>query len=114
MRCTSDWVALSCGEVVGMMVITAVLPAALNAGAATWATPGVAQVAAPAFNAAGNTAVITIIPTTSPQDNATQSLVHRIRDNVVPSVTRTSGVSVLVGGETAAAVDAANYMSGRL
>ncbi|HEX4540812.1 MAG TPA: MMPL family transporter [Acidimicrobiales bacterium] len=78
------------------------------------ATPGVAQVAPPAFNAADNTAVITVIPTTSPQDKATQSLVHRIRDSVVPSVTSGSGVRVLVGGVTAAAVDAANYMSGRL
>ena len=78
------------------------------------ATPGVAQVAPPAFNAADNTAVITVIPGTSPQDNATKSLVHRIRDNVVPSVTSTSGVRVLVGGVTAAAVDSANYISGRL
>jgi RND superfamily putative drug exporter len=77
-------------------------------------TPGVAQVAPPAFNAADNTAVITVIPTTSPQDNATQSLVHNIRDNVAPTVTSASGVHVLVGGVTAAAVDAANYMSGRL
>ncbi|HWC40189.1 MAG TPA: MMPL family transporter, partial [Acidimicrobiales bacterium] len=68
-------------------------------------TPGVAQVAPPAFNAADNTAVITVIPTTSPQDNATQSLVHNIRDNVAPSVTSGSGVHVLVGGVTAAAVD---------
>ncbi|HWE54064.1 MAG TPA: MMPL family transporter [Acidimicrobiales bacterium] len=77
-------------------------------------TPGVAQVAPPAFNAADNTAVITVIPTTSPQDKATQSLVHRIRDNVVPSVTSATGVRVLVGGVTAAAVDSSNYISRRL
>ncbi|HWC36972.1 MAG TPA: MMPL family transporter, partial [Acidimicrobiales bacterium] len=67
-----------------------------------------------AFNAADNTAVVTVIPTTSPQANATQSLVHNIRDHVAPAVTGGTGVHVLVGGVTAAAVDAANYMSGRL
>jgi RND superfamily putative drug exporter len=78
------------------------------------ATPGVAQVAPPAFNAADNTAVITVIPTTSPQATATQSLVHTIRNQVAPSVTAGSGVHVLVGGVTAAAVDSANYIGGRL
>jgi RND superfamily putative drug exporter len=77
-------------------------------------SPGVAFVAPPSFNAAGNTAVVIVLPTTAPQDLRTQSLVHRIRGQVVPSVVAGSGVKVLVGGETAAAVDSSTDFSHRL
>jgi RND superfamily putative drug exporter len=77
-------------------------------------TPGMASVAPPQFNQARNAAVIIAIPTTSPQDVRTQSLVHRIRKHIVPSVTRATPVRALVGGETAAAVDASGQLGGRL
>jgi RND superfamily putative drug exporter len=77
-------------------------------------TPGVAFAAPPQFNPAGDTAVIIAIPTTSPQDMRTQSLVHRIRHQVVPAVTHGTPVKALVGGETAAAVDASSQLGGRL
>jgi RND superfamily putative drug exporter len=44
----------------------------------------------------------------------TQSLVHRIRHQVVPAVTHGTPVKALVGGETAAAVDASSQLGGRL
>jgi putative drug exporter of the RND superfamily len=76
--------------------------------------PGVASVAPPVFNAAGNTAVLIVYPTTGPQAAQTASLVHAIRDQVVPTAVGNSGTRVLVGGETAASVDASSYLSGRL
>jgi RND superfamily putative drug exporter len=77
-------------------------------------TPGIAFAAAPQFNAAGDAAVLIAVPTTSPQDIKTQSLVHHLRDDVVPSVVRGTPVRALVGGETAGAVDASSQLSGRL
>ena len=43
------------------------------------ADPGVAAVTAPVFNAAGDTAVLTVNPTTAPQDERTDALVHHLR-----------------------------------
>jgi len=77
-------------------------------------TPGVAFAAPPSLNAAGDTAVMVVVPTTSPQDLRTQSLVHRLRNRVIPDVVAGSGVRVLVGGETAAAVDSSHDLSHRL
>jgi RND superfamily putative drug exporter len=77
-------------------------------------TPGVAFAAPPSFNSAGDTAVVIVLPTTAPQDLRTQSLVHRIRGQVVPAAVAGSGVKVLVGGETAAAVDSSTDFSHRL
>ena len=77
-------------------------------------TPGVAFAAAPQFNARGDAAVALAIPTTSPQDWRTQSLVHRLRNQVIPGVTRGTAVRALVGGETAGSVDSSHQLSGRL
>jgi RND superfamily putative drug exporter len=77
-------------------------------------TPNVAFVVPPQFNAAGDTAVLIVVPTTSPQDARTVHLVHQLRSHVIPAATAQTGVRALVGGETAAAVDAANHLSSRL
>jgi RND superfamily putative drug exporter len=84
----------------------------LRAGLA--ATPNVAYVVPAQLNAAGDTAVLIVVPTTSPQDARTVHLVHQIRSDVIPPATSQTGVRALVGGETAAAVDAANHLSSRL
>src|SRR4051794_7810803 len=47
-------------------------------------TPGVAFVVPPRINQAGDAALITVIPKTSPQDEATEDLVRHMRDDVVP------------------------------
>jgi RND superfamily putative drug exporter len=78
------------------------------------AVNGVASVQPATFNSAGNAAVITAFPKTSPQDAATAALVHELRDSVVPSAVEGQAVTVYVGGETAAAVDSSAYLSGKL
>ena len=51
------------------------------------ATPGVAAVSPPQPNEAGDAAIIQMIPTTSPQDQATTELVRRLRADVIPGAT---------------------------
>jgi RND superfamily putative drug exporter len=75
---------------------------------------GVARVQPPAYNPAGDAAMIVVYPTTAPQTAATASLVHHLRSEVIPQATAGTGVTVLVGGETAAGIDASTYLSQRL
>ena len=49
------------------------------------------------MNEAGEAAFLTVVPTTSPQASATTDLVHRLRDDVVPSVSRAESTSTLAG-----------------
>ncbi len=77
-------------------------------------TSGVAFVTPPRFSPDGTAAVIIAYPTTSPQAEQTATLVHHIRDQVVPAATSGTGVKVFVGGETAGGVDASAYLSSRL
>jgi len=71
---------------------------------------GVAAVEAPRFNASGDTAALTVIPTTSPQSSETEDLIHTLRDDVLPR----SGLHVDVGGETASFVDQGAITAKRL
>ena len=71
---------------------------------------GVAFVAPPRFNEAGDAAIITVIPTGSPQDAATEQLVQRLREDVVPQ----SGVNAEIGGVTAALEDQSEFITGRM
>jgi putative drug exporter of the RND superfamily len=75
---------------------------------------GVASVSAPAFNAAGDAAVITVVPETSPQDPATERLVDGLRDTVLPRSLRGSGIDVSVGGATAQGIDQSEASAARL
>jgi RND superfamily putative drug exporter len=77
-------------------------------------TEGVAAATPPIPNQAGNVAIMQVFPTTSPQDEATTRLVHRLRDDVVPSAVQGSGIDVKVGGFTAASVDFADFSARRL
>jgi putative drug exporter of the RND superfamily len=76
--------------------------------------PGVARVVAPEYNQAGDAAVIIVYPATAPQDAATSTLVQTLRGTVIPAATAGSGVHILVGGETAAGIDASAALSARL
>ncbi len=76
--------------------------------------PGIAFVPKPRINTPGNAALVTVIPTTSPQDQATQDLVHHMRDDIVPSQFTGSGIEVKVGGVTAALEDQSQYMKDRM
>ena len=86
---------------------------AATAAAALRETPGVASVVAPAINAAGDTAVITAYPTTSPQSAQTAALVHRLRDSVLPQALAGTGGQAHVGGQTAAYEDIAAILQTR-
>jgi RND superfamily putative drug exporter len=72
--------------------------------------PGVAAVAEPVLNPARDAAVISVIPTTSPQAAATEDLVQRLRGDVLPA----AGLPVALGGATAAFVDQSEATADRL
>jgi putative drug exporter of the RND superfamily len=78
------------------------------------ADDGVSYVPKPRINDSGSAALITVIPTTSPQDKATQDLVNELRDEVIPSTLSGTGVTAHVGGVTAALEDQSDYMVERM
>ena len=78
------------------------------------AEDGVAFVPDPQINKAGTAAIVTVIPTGSPQDKQTEDLVNRLRDDVVPKQLGTSGVTAEIGGVTAALEDQSEYMKDRM
>jgi putative drug exporter of the RND superfamily len=75
---------------------------------------GVAFVPEPQINEAGTAAIVTVIPSTSPQDSATEDLVHRLRDDVVPDALSGSGITAEIGGVTAALEDQSEYITERV
>jgi putative drug exporter of the RND superfamily len=75
---------------------------------------GVAFVPAPVFNGDRTAAIVTVIPTGSPQDQETEDLVNRLRDDVVPAALAGSGVIAHIGGVTAALEDQSEYMVDRM
>jgi RND superfamily putative drug exporter len=77
-------------------------------------TPGVATVVPPVVNEAGDAAVVSVIPTTGPQDQATEDLVHTLRDDVLPPVVEATGATASVGGTTAAFIDDSEQTASRL
>jgi RND superfamily putative drug exporter len=77
-------------------------------------SPGVAAVSPPLASPAGDAAVITVTPTTSPQAESTRELLTRLRAQVVPDALAGSDVSIMVGGITAADVDQTDNISDRL
>jgi RND superfamily putative drug exporter len=80
------------------------------------ATPGVA-LASPANpnDPANPTAVMwRVIPTTSPQDQATDSLVHRLRDDTLPAAVAGTDLQPIVTGQVAVQVDFSSYLANRM
>jgi RND superfamily putative drug exporter len=104
----------------GPLVVVAELPSAGDQGALTTLAadlrqaPGVAAVTPPQLNPAGDTAVLTVVPTTGPQDPATVDLVHALRDSVVPAATAGTHLVVHVGGVTAASIDSTADVAKRI
>ncbi len=78
------------------------------------ATPGVATVSPATVNDAGNTAVIQLFPTSSPQVNATSDLVESLRSGVLPPAEQQLGFTAYVGGQTAIYDDFTTYIAGKL
>ncbi|MER5309081.1 MMPL family transporter [Streptomyces sp. NPDC002773] len=84
------------------------LPAALAA------TRGVASVSPVAYNSPGDTAVLTVVPDSSPQSKATSELVDRLRTDVLPKAEAGTSLDVHVGGVTASYDDFAEIIIGKL
>jgi putative drug exporter of the RND superfamily len=78
------------------------------------ATDGVAAMLPPAVNEAGDAAVLSVVPTTGPQDKATEDLVHTLRDDVLPGAVEGTGADASVGGTTAMFIDESEHTGSRL
>ena len=74
----------------------------------------VAAVSPPTLNEAGDTAVITVTPKHGPQDDATRTLVDRLRADVIPTALQDSGATAYVGGRTARYGDEAEKIASRI
>ena len=102
------------------LLVVASLPAATSSTtldevlAAVAGTPGVASVSPAGLNDAGDAAVISVVPTTGPQDQATDDLVRTLRDDVLPTATAGTPIRVHVGGVTAASLDSTSDTVRRL
>jgi RND superfamily putative drug exporter len=77
------------------------------------ATSGVVGVGEPVLSPGGEAALLTVLPSTSPQDPATEDLVRAVRD-VVPAAHGAGITSVHVGGATAMAIDMTADITGTL
>ena len=76
-----------------------------------FATPSPLSAAGPTTEIDGQPlALVVVYPKSSPQEKETTQLVHTLRDEVIPA----TGVTAKVGGFTAASVDFADYIGGRL
>ena len=73
-------------------------------------TPGVAEVGPARFDAERDTAVLTVVPDSAPQDEATSALVGRLRGEVLPEALGGTTVDTAVGGLAAAHDDVADVV----
>ena len=72
--------------------------------------PGVKAVGEPQPSPSGTTHLVAITPTTSPQDDATNELIERLRDGPLAA----AGLNADLGGATAASVDQSSATASRL
>ncbi|MFG2335957.1 MMPL family transporter [Streptomyces yangpuensis] len=77
-------------------------------------TPGVASTGPAVFNRSGDTAVLTVVPDSTPQSRATSDLVDTLRQDVIPRAGQGNSMEVHVGGVTAAYDDFAEVIIGKL
>ncbi|RKQ93251.1 RND superfamily putative drug exporter [Solirubrobacter pauli] len=75
--------------------------------------PGVASLGEPTLNAAGDTAILSLIATTGPSTAQTKDLVKAIRDRA-PELEHQLGADVLVTGQTAVNIDVSDRLAGAL
>jgi RND superfamily putative drug exporter len=91
----------------GPLLVVAEAPSAVEGFAARLRDePQVAFVSPSRVSPDGEAAVLSVVPTTSPQDAATADLVRRLRER--------AGPGIYVGGLTAAFVDQSDYVAGRI
>ena len=75
---------------------------------------GVASVGEPQFNDPETVAIVFVTPDSAPQDEATDQLVDRLRDDVVPAATEGGDAVAYVSGLSAAFKDIADRIMERL
>jgi putative drug exporter of the RND superfamily len=76
--------------------------------------PDVASVGKPQFNDEKTVAIIFVTPESAPQDEETDKLVDRLRDQVVPAATAGGRAVAYVSGQTAAFKDIADQIFRRM
>jgi putative drug exporter of the RND superfamily len=76
--------------------------------------PDVAAVSTPQLNRNGDAALLVVTPRSSPQDEATETLVRSLRERVLPNELGSAGIPTYVGGTTALTVDQGDYVAERL
>ncbi|SCG66561.1 MMPL family transporter [Micromonospora halophytica] len=76
------------------------------------AIEGVTQVSPPRVDTQGSTALLTVVPSGSPDDESTERLVHRLRSDVLPEAA--AGAETHVGGATATSIDLADKLDERM
>ena len=74
----------------------------------------VASVGKPQFNDEKSVAIVFVTPASAPQDEATDTLVDRLRNDVVPTATAGGNAVAYVSGQTAAFKDIADRIMQRL
>ncbi|HEY9557237.1 MAG TPA: MMPL family transporter [Acidimicrobiales bacterium] len=76
--------------------------------------PGIYAVGDPSVSAAGDTAVVPLVPRTGPTAEETSDLVHDLRHDVVSDVEDSTGSEILIAGSTAANIDLADKVGSAL
>ena len=77
-------------------------------------TPGVKSVSQAKVDSTGSAAVFTAIPKDAPSSEATQDLVNKLRDDVIPSATKGTDLTAYVGGTTAGFIDLGERIGDKL
>jgi putative drug exporter of the RND superfamily len=104
----------------GPLQVVAKLPSSADAKALVQVSAGlqrargVASVSPPELSPQGSTAVFQVFPSSSPQSRATTDLVKRLRKQSLPPLAHATGARLLVGGATAAGIDFADVLGGKL
>jgi len=106
------------------MVVTEVssmqdAPALMKLVEAMKATPGVAKVSPPIPNRMDDpmkstAAMVMVVPSTAPQDAATDDLVKKLRSDVIPSAVAGSTLQPKTTGFVPIALDFSSYLAGRM
>ncbi|WP_433894359.1 MMPL family transporter [Streptomyces sp. CA-111067] len=77
-------------------------------------TEGIAYAAAMPMRPNSTVALVRAVPTTSPQDEATSTLIDHLRDDVVPAAERGTTMRAYVGGQTATFKDFASVLGSKM
>jgi len=85
-----------------------------NLAATLKTTKDVASATDVAYNSAGDTAYLTVVPKSSPQSQKTSDLVDRLRTEVLPRAETGTTLDLRVGGVTASYDDFADVIVGKL